>query len=139
MREVSPIEGRPRKVRTLTTDERSRLFVVMDRFVVESCYYSGSDLPDLVRFLLGTGCCIGEAVAVRWKDVNLTDKPVVVDGTEIPPRSVWINGNIVSVKSKGLVRHGGKTYCWRVACRCRAAVTRDESRIQSRLVWFWVW
>ncbi|TDD48995.1 site-specific integrase [Saccharopolyspora elongata] len=81
----------------------------MDRFVVESCYSSGADLPDLVRFLLGTGCRIGEAVAVRWKDVNLTDKPVVVDGTEIPPCSVWINGNIVNVKGKGLVRHGGKT------------------------------
>ncbi|TDD47724.1 tyrosine-type recombinase/integrase [Saccharopolyspora elongata] len=109
VREVSPIEGRPRKVRTLTTDERRRLFEGMDRFVVESCYSSGSDLPDLVRFLLGTGCRIGGAVAVRWKDVNLTDKPVVVDGTEIPPCSVWINGNIVNVKGKGLVRHNGKT------------------------------
>ncbi|MGI8311965.1 tyrosine-type recombinase/integrase [Saccharopolyspora hattusasensis] len=81
----------------------------MDGFVVESRSYNGSDLPDLVRFLLGTGCRIGEAVAVWWQDVNLTDKPVVVDGTDVPPRSVWINGNIVNVKGKGLVRHGGKT------------------------------
>ncbi|MEV6231198.1 hypothetical protein AB0L88_25400 [Saccharopolyspora shandongensis] len=80
--------GYRRSVRTLTTEERRRLFAGMDGFVLDSRCSSGADLPDLVRFLLGTGCHIGEAVAVRWKDVNLTDKPVVVDGTEIPPRSV---------------------------------------------------
>jgi integrase len=107
--EVSPIESGRRKVRALTTDERRRLFAGLDRSVVDSCSNRASDLPDLARFLLGTGCRIGEALAARWKEVNLTDQPVVVGGTEIPPRSVWINGNIVNVKGKGLVRHDGKT------------------------------
>ncbi|MCI2420728.1 tyrosine-type recombinase/integrase [Saccharopolyspora sp. K220] len=109
VREVSPIEGGPRKVRALTARERLRLLASVDTFVSESRYYAGSDLPDLIRFLLGTGVRIGEALAVRWKDVNLGDEPVDVDGVEIPSRSVWINGNIVNVIGKGLVRHPGKT------------------------------
>jgi integrase len=55
------------------------------------------DLPDLFRFLMATGCRIGEALAVRWGDVNL-DRATLV-----------INGNIVPVRGKGLVRHSGKT------------------------------
>ncbi|WP_425564231.1 hypothetical protein, partial [Oryzihumus leptocrescens] len=30
------------------------------------------DVPDLVRFLLGTGCRIGEALAVHWRTSTLT-------------------------------------------------------------------
>lgn len=73
-----------------------------------------ADLPDLLRFLFGTGCRIGEALALRWGDCNLTDQPVTVRNPEgerakLPPHSVWINGNIVRVTSRGLIRHGGKT------------------------------
>lgn len=110
VREISPIEGGPRKVRALSADERLRLLASVDQYVVENRLFRNSELPDLVRFLLGTGCRIGEALAVRWRDVNLTNKPVISeDGTVIPPRSVWINGNIVNVTGKGLVRHPGKT------------------------------
>jgi integrase len=69
-----------------------------------------ADLPDLIRFLFGTGTRFGEALAVRWRDVNLTDHPVKVDGEKIPPHTVWINGNLVHVTGKGVVRHGGKTF-----------------------------
>jgi integrase len=78
-----------------------------------------ADLPDLIRFLFGTGCRFGEALALRWYDVNLTDTPHTVedpvDGqyVTIPPHSIWINGNIVAVKGKGLVRHDGKTFASR--------------------------
>ena len=74
------------------------------------------DLPDLIRFLFGTGVRIGEALALRWSDCNLTDDTVWItnpdDGTrkKVPPRSIWINGNIVAVKGKGLQRHSGKTF-----------------------------
>jgi integrase len=47
--------------------------------------------------MLGTGCRVGEALAVRWCDVDL----------EIA--TVEINGNVVPVRGKGLVRHTGKT------------------------------
>lgn len=69
-----------------------------------------ADLPDLIRFLFGTCVRIGEALAVRWREVNLADEPVTVDGQVIPPQSVWISGNIVDVRGKGLLRHEGKTF-----------------------------
>lgn len=74
-----------------------------------------SDLPDLLRFLFGTGARFGEALAVRWRDLNLTDEPMHVvddDGEDvvIPARGLSFNGNIVYVSGKGLVRHSGKTY-----------------------------
>lgn len=74
-----------------------------------------SDLPDLLRFIFGTGARFGEALAVRWRDLNLTDEPLHVtddDGEDlvIPPRGLSFNGNIVYVSGKGLVRHSGKTY-----------------------------
>jgi integrase len=76
-------------------------------------YMKVSYLPDLLRFLFGTGCRVGEALAVRWIDLNLSDEPVFVHSEvfgdqELPPRSVWINGNIVHGIG-GLVRHDGKT------------------------------
>lgn len=67
------------------------------------------DLPDLIWFLFGTGTRLGEAVALRWREVNLTSKVVYVDGQALPPSTVWITGNIVRVKGVGLVRHPGKT------------------------------
>ncbi|MER5263083.1 tyrosine-type recombinase/integrase [Actinosynnema sp. NPDC002837] len=69
-----------------------------------------TDLGDLVRFLFGSGCRIGEALGMRWCDVNLTDEPVVVDGLTIPPRSLAVTGNAVSVAGKGVIRHDGKTF-----------------------------
>lgn len=40
------------------------------------------DLPDFVTFMLGTGVRIGEALAVRWCDLDLDGVPVV-DGDEL--------------------------------------------------------
>lgn len=73
-----------------------------------------ADLPDLIRFLFGTSCRFGEALAVRWYDLNLTDEvvPVVApDGVRVklPPHTVFFNGNIVHVKGQGLVRNEGET------------------------------
>lgn len=68
-----------------------------------------ADLPDLVRFMLGTGLRIGEALAARWCDVDLTGVPIVAgDGTRFVP-VLTIAGNVTWVKGKGLVRHEGKT------------------------------
>jgi integrase len=54
------------------------------------------DLPDLLRFMLATGVRIGEALAVRWQDVDLASGVVS------------INGTVVRVKGVGLVRKGTK-------------------------------
>jgi integrase len=62
-----------------------------------------ADLPTIVRTLFGLGCRIGEAMALCWLYVNLSDEPVervAFAGTPrekvrvIPPRSVWINATI---------------------------------------------
>jgi integrase len=73
------------------------------------------DLPDFLRMLFGVGCRYGEALALRWRDINLTDEPVVAEDWEgnevvIPPRSIWFNGNLVHITGRGVVRHHGKTF-----------------------------
>jgi integrase len=65
------------------------------------------DLPDLARFMLGTGVRIGECLAVRWGDFALADV-VTADGPRRIP-VVNISGNIVRVTGQGLIRHEGKT------------------------------
>jgi integrase len=56
-----------RPVRALTDDERTHLLAKID---IDERAVS-RDLPDLFRFLMATGCRIGEALAVHWCDVDL--------------------------------------------------------------------
>jgi integrase len=75
-----------RPVRALTADERTDLLAKIDaedRAVPR-------DLPDLFRFLIGTGCRIGEALAVRWRDVDLDRATLVINGNIVPfGAGVW--------------------------------------------------
>jgi integrase len=73
-----------------------------------------ADLPDLLRFYFAVGVRFGEALALRWRDVNLTDQEVSAtnvwgERVRVPARSIWINGNIVAI-SGGVMRHTGKTF-----------------------------
>lgn len=68
-----------------------------------------ADLPDLVRYMLGTALRIGEALATRWCDVNLAGVPVATANDLRAVPVVTIVGNVTWVKGKGLVRHDGKT------------------------------
>ena len=45
-----------------------------------------ADLPELVRFLLGTGCRIGEALALTWPNVDLERHLINIDTTLIRVR-----------------------------------------------------
>jgi integrase len=109
---IDDIEGGTLKKPTAYTAERVSLFFAecdADTIAVKS----GLNL--LLRFLFLTGARIGEAYALRWRDVNLDARPVtVVDPVAgektLPPHSLWINGNIVRVTGKGLLRHEGKTF-----------------------------
>ena len=56
-----------------------------------------ADLPDLVEFLAATGCRIGEALAVRWVDLDLAP-----EGDAAP--TVTIRGAVVWAKGAGLTR-----------------------------------
>ncbi|MFE2751547.1 tyrosine recombinase XerC [Actinosynnema sp. NPDC059335] len=76
-----------------------------------------ADLPDLLRFYFAVGVRFGEALALRWQDVNLTDEPVLAtnawgERVRVPARSIWINGNLVAV-SGGVARNDGKTFAAR--------------------------
>jgi integrase len=94
MRDVGRLErGEARSPRALTVAELQVLLGLFDA----SDYARRKDLPDLVRFLLATGVRIGEALAVRWADVDLEAGIVIVEAT------------VVRVRGKGLVRKSTKS------------------------------
>jgi integrase len=101
-RELSQIRGdRSKQPRALTADEREQLLAKLRA----DQYARRCDLIALVLFMLGTGVRIGEALAVRWCDINLDG--MLIDGHRTPV--VHITGNIVNVRGQGLIRHSGKT------------------------------
>ncbi len=119
VRDLDPIEQpkgqRKAPPRGLTLEERRRLLDWLDgasddRTVLRKQKVArAAELPELVRFMLGTGLRIGEALACRWCDVDLDGVPVATpDGVRDVP-VVTIAGNVTWVKGKGLVRHDGKT------------------------------
>jgi len=96
-RDAGRIEGTKKDIRSLTKKERDELLTKLD----EDKDAVRFDIPDLVRFMLGTGCRIGEAIAVQDDAVHWTA------GT------IAIVANIVPVRGVGLVRHDGKTFAAR--------------------------
>jgi integrase len=119
VREIDRIEGGARKpARALTPAERADLLTKLDELAATVPDEAATDrryrqtvidpdLPDLVRFMLGTGVRIGECLGVRWGDFALADI-VTADGPRRIP-VVNISGNIVRVTGQGLIRHEGKT------------------------------
>ena len=121
-RDMTRIEGKEAKraVRALTKAERTDLLTKIDEQAMSSEMLARRDLPALFRFLMGTGARIGEALAVRWADVDLE------------AATVAINGNVVSVRGKGLVRHDGKTVnARRVVALAPFLVSMLHARITS--------
>lgn len=98
MRDTNPIEGSAKKkARALDADERRAWLERLEhdpRAVAK-------DLPDLTRFMLATGVRMGEALALRWKDVELDASRDV--------GLVRIEWTVVRVRGKGLVRTDPKT------------------------------
>jgi integrase len=58
--------------RGLTAEERRRLLTYVDTHKTAV----RADMPDLIRFALGSGLRIGENCAVRWMDLDLDGIPV---------------------------------------------------------------
>ncbi|MDO5628809.1 MAG: site-specific integrase [Mobilicoccus sp.] len=78
VRELTPLESdRSAGARALTVDEVTDWLAILDG----SEYAARRDLPDLTRFLLGTGCRIGEALALHWSDVDLDADTLTVRRT----------------------------------------------------------
>jgi integrase len=94
VRDTGSIETPAKKPpKALTADEARRLLAQLD----EDEKAKKGDVPDLVAFMLATGCRIGEAAAVAWADLHLDA------GT------VDIRSTIVRVKGHGVVRKSTKT------------------------------
>ncbi|MGH3924199.1 MAG: tyrosine-type recombinase/integrase [Pseudonocardiaceae bacterium] len=120
VRELERIEEpkgkRKAQSRGLTIEERRRLLGWLcgtsdDPKVARSQKVARSaDLPDLIRFALGTGLRIGEVCGVRICDLDLDGVPVVSgDDIRLVP-IVAVRGKVCYVKGKGLVRSDtGKT------------------------------
>lgn len=114
-RHMSRIEDKGRRrVRALAPDELADFLARLDdlrcghhldaeRAVADGCRMCAAQrrtLPDMVRFMLGTGARIGECLAVRWCDLEL-------DAT--PPLAL-LGPTLVRVPGEGLRRQqDGKT------------------------------
>ena len=94
----SPKGHRTAPPRGLTPEERRRLlaFVDTDKAAIRA------DLPDLLRFALGSGLRIGEICAVRWMDLDLDGIPVVSEHDMRLVPVVVVRQNVYPVKGKGL-------------------------------------
>jgi integrase len=101
----SPKGHRPAEPRGLTAEERRRLLAYVDTDKVSIA----ADLPDLIRFAIGTGLRIGELCATRWMDVNLDGIAVVNEHDMRLVPVVAVRQNVYPVSGKGLVVHDGKT------------------------------
>ena len=78
VRDVTPLEATSSKqARALSSSQVRTLLSILDRSPVAV----RKDLPELARFMLGTGLRIGEALGVRWSDVDLVSGVVTVERT----------------------------------------------------------
>lgn len=77
VREASRITSPRQPTRALTVAEEHALLRKLDKDDLARAH----DLPDLVRFLLGSGCRIGEAIALRESDVDLEQGRVTICAT----------------------------------------------------------
>jgi integrase len=94
VRDVSNLERRfVKQARALTTAEVAEWLGILDR----SELARQRDLPDVTRFLLGTGCRLGEAVGVRWADIDL-DRHLL-----------HVRRTVIRVKGRGLVAKAPKS------------------------------
>lgn len=93
-RDVARISAKPRKRPTsLSVEEVRRLTL----WLSQDPRSVTRDLPDLVSFLLATGLRIGEALAVRWSDLDLEEGTVEIQGTVLRLR---ISGLIIKPSTK---------------------------------------
>lgn len=82
-----------RQPRAMTSDEVSAWLAILDR----SEFAREHDLPDFVRFLLGTGCRLGEALALTW------------DGVDLERGLVSVSATLIRVRGQGMLSKRPKT------------------------------
>ena len=95
VREAGRIEGGAKAARALTREERDDFLAKLDA----DKRALDDDLPDLVRFMLGTGVRIGEALALRWGQVDLDNREALVG-----PTLSRVTGKGLTVNERGKTR-----------------------------------
>ena len=94
VRDTGSIESSAKKApKALSADEARKLLTKLNADEEAT----KADVPDLVAFMLATGCRIGEATAVTW------------DVLDLDAGTVDIRSTVVRVKGQGLVRKSTKT------------------------------
>jgi integrase len=95
IRDARPVEQGKRKptTRALAIDEALNILRTFD----EDPIAQRQDLPDIARYLAGTGTRTGETLAIRWELIDF-DKKIVHFG-----------GNLVVIKGKGSMINDGKS------------------------------
>lgn len=95
VRDTAPLElDRDRTARAMTPAQIREWLDILDA----DEFAGRHDLPELARFILATGLRLGEALGVRWSDID-------------PDRgSLRVERTIVRVKGKGLVASRPKTH-----------------------------
>jgi integrase len=94
VRDVATLEKRGElEARALTPEECRDWLAILD----PSELARRKDLPDLTRFLLGTGCRLGEGVGVRWEDLD------------VERHLLQVRRTVLRVKGHGLVAKQPKT------------------------------
>ncbi|MBF4590760.1 site-specific integrase [Curtobacterium sp. VKM Ac-1395] len=92
VRELERVSQRRDGATALSAEQLQDLFVRADL----DARLRQLDLPDLLRFMAGTGCRVGEACAMVWDDVH--------------PGAVHIHSTVVRIPGAGLLRQDhGKT------------------------------
>ncbi len=74
MAQIKKQPGKNHGVRHALTVEQQRAFI---RYVEQNPAYS--HWISLVKFLLGTGCRIGEAIGIRWQDVDFEKRMIHIN------------------------------------------------------------
>ena len=100
VREVTPLEaGSTKRARAMDAEQITGWLSVVDA----SEYARRWDLPDLIRFMLGTGLLIGEALGVCWPDVDLDLRTLNVERTVIRVRGQGLKAKALKTRSSARV------------------------------------
>lgn len=103
-------------------EEVAQIFAECDKITPE--------LGSLVRFLVGTGARLSDALNVTWRDVNLDTGDVAIRGqkTAKPLRVAMLAPAIEGLKQSATVRHVGGRVFWQYKDRKAPRSTWERAR-----------
>jgi integrase len=93
---TSRLQGQKKDVQALSVEDLNAVRAAVDAWMTKKRPgpKPSRDMPDIVDLLLATGCRIGEVLAIRWTDIDLSGAPPTVS----------ISGTIKTETGKGTYR-----------------------------------